>query len=268
MARVRSAGKFGRKTGPSRFAAELRLSDYLVRDPFPTVDLSTTSDFTSGISSWGMLGNDQYGCCGVAGDAHLNMANGWTAKEEAPGAGNWPSAAEVVEAYFTYEGSPGGKPDPSYDKGVDLGEWLLYRTTHKLGPLDTIGGFASLDYTNTAELAGALATFGGLYCGIVVTQTDMEEFEEGLPWTNTTDTTPIGGHCVPILYRGPKWGKVVTWGAVQSFSWPWWQAFGEEAWVVFTPEQMDAPGGLFNGVNVTKLGADIKALHGRLAEAA
>lgn len=258
----RQAGQLGRKMGVSEIGSQVKLEDYL-EAPLPV--FYGAQDYTSGVKAWGMLGNDTYGDCGFAGRVHLDMANAWTAKEQAAGniaAKSWPTAAEVVKAYLAY--------DDGQDNGVDLGEVLLFWLTNPLANLKPIGGFAQVSVCEPA-FSSALHVFGGLYTGINLSQEAMDEFEEGEPWSSTA-TDWIGGHCVPVLAlpdtaKAPDvsgFGRAITWAEDQMFSWPWWQASREEAYVVLTPEQVEAPSGVFNGVNVAKLKADIKALHGSL----
>jgi hypothetical protein len=245
----------GRKLGVSDVGSHFKLADYQT-DPFPK-DNGSPVDYTSGVVDFGMQGNDTVGDCGVAGDVHTCQANAWTAGEQRPGniaSTVWPTSAETVAAYFTYTGGQ--------DTGVDLGQWLLYRMTHSIGPIGPIGGFAQVaDGGN--EYEGALRTFKALYTGISVSQDLMDEFEAGQPWTSLS-TNWIGGHCVPHLARNRKWGRLITWGADELFSWPCWDVIKQEAYVIFTPAQMEAPGGVFAGVAVAKLKEDIKALHGTL----
>lgn len=251
--RRRRAGRLGRKPGVSDLGSHLKLTDYLV-NPFPADDGSPV-DFTSGVVDWGMLGNDQYGDCGVAADVHVNMANAWSALEQRPGniaSTVWPTSAETVAAYLTYTGGQ--------DSGVDLGEWLLYRMTHGIGPLGPIGGFAQVAIGGQ-EYEGALRAFKALYSGINVSQDLMDEFDAGQPWTSTS-TDWIGGHAVPHLARNEKWGRLITWGADELFDWTCWHAIRSEAYVILTPAQMDSPGGLFGNISVAKLKEDLKALQG------
>lgn len=247
----RRAGKLGRKLGVSALGSQFKLADYLV-DPLPVWD--GPDDFTGGRAEWGMAGNDTYGDCGVAGDYHKNMADAITAGEAVPPQpddGSTPGQ-EIVAEYLAY--------DEGQDEGVDLGQWLTYRLTHALAGLPAIGGFAQVSDSGS-EYQSAFHLFGGLYTGITVNQEMMDEFDQGVPWSST-DTNWLGGHCVPHLARDAKLGKCITWGAVQAFTWANWHAVREEAYVIFSPEIMATPGGVFHGIAVAKLKADLKILHG------
>jgi hypothetical protein len=250
----RKAGKLGRRLGVSEIGSRFRLKDYLV-DPLPV--WIAPDDFTGGVSDWGIAGNDTHGDCGVAGDYHKNMADAQTAGEKAlpvPDHGS-ETESEIVAEYLSYDGGQ--------DNGVDLGQWLTYRLTHALAGLPVIGGFAQVAIRG-AEYQSAFHVFGGLYTGIAVNQAMMDEFNQGVPWSST-DTNWIGGHCVPHLARDRSLGKCITWGAVQPFTWANWHATREEAYVVFSPEQINSPGGIFHGVAVAQLRSDILALHGTAA---
>lgn len=259
----RHAGKLGRQLGVSEIGSQVKLESY-IKNPLPP--FTASQDYTSGVTQWGMLGNDTYGDCGFAGKVHLDMANAWTAKEQPVGnvadTAVWPTADEVVRAYLTY--------DNGQDVGVDLGQVLLYWLHNPLANLKPIGGFAQVSVSEPG-FSAALHAFGALYTGIAVSQECMDEFQEGLPWTSTA-TDWIGGHCVPVLAlpdtskapHVPGFGRAITWGADQLFSWHWWQTARQEAYVVLTPEQMATPGGVFNGIDVAQLKADITLLHGSL----
>ncbi len=252
----RTAGKLGRKLGVSEIGSQFKLADYLV-DPLPVWNGS--DDFTHGVADWGIGGNDQYGDCGVVGDYHKNMADALTAGETplvVPDSGSATERA-IIDEYLSY--------DNGQDEGVDLGQWLTYRMTHALAGLPAIGGFAQVSDAG-AEYQSAFHLFGGLYTGIGVSQEMMDEFEAGEPWTSTA-TDWIGGHCVPHLARNTKWGRAITWGADQLFTWGNWKACRQEAYVIFTPAMVAAPGGVFHGVKVAQLAADIQTLHGALAVA-
>lgn len=243
--------------GVSELGSQFKLADYLV-DPLPVWNGS--DDFTVGLpSDMGMAGNDEYSDCGVAGDYHKNMADAATAGEPLPPTPDTGTnvCQEIVSEYLAY--------DDGNDEGVDLGQWLTYRLTHSLAGLPPIGGFAQVSDSG-AEYQSAFHLFGGLYTGILVNSEMQEEFGNGEPWTSTS-TDWLGGHCVPHLKRNAKWGTACTWGALQLFSWQNWQATREEAYVIFTPEMMNAPKGIFHGVNVAQLKADIMKLHGTLAAA-
>lgn len=251
LVKRRQKGLYGRKTGVSEVGSQIQLADYLV-NPFP-VDESPV-DFTHGLKDYGMAMNDKLGCCGVAGDYHKNMIDALTAGLAAlpvPDDGTT-VADEIGSTYLQY--------DHGQDEGVDLGQWLLWRCSNGLAGLPPIGGFAMVS-DNGAEYAGAFKAFGGLYVGILVNSEMEDEFEEELPWTST-NTDWVGGHCGVHAARNASYGRCITWGADQLFTWANWRATREEAYVILTPEMMNTPSGEFNNVNVAQLKQDIQKLQG------
>lgn len=268
-------GKLGKRPVPSELGQSIKLKNYMAGEPFPYVSPTSSVDFSSDVLAWGMLGNDDYGDCTFAGRVHMEMGNAWYNKQQAVGntsASVWPTYDQTLTSYFTYEGSP----QPSnytwseqngYDNGADMGQLLLWFMTHDVGPLGPIGGFASIDITDGQEYQGAFSAFGGLYVGLLVNQEMMNETDAGEPWTSTA-TDWIGGHCIWHAKRGPTWGTAITWGQQQLFSWENWRATRQEAYVVFTREMMEAPGGKFNGVNVAQLKSDLADLGGTTLKAA
>ena len=265
----REVGKLGRNLGPSSLHGAVMLEDYLT-NPFPK--WTGNDDFTSGVRDWGLFGNGPdplvtnqgpdfqgVGNCGFCEDVHKNMADAWDTGEQPKGnwtdSSVWPTPNQLVAEYLAYNNGQ--------DIGVDLGQFLLWRCSNSLGPLKPIGGFAELSPPHGALYTDAFHVFGGLWAGIAVSQEMMDEAMAGEPWTSTA-TDWIGGHAVPHLARNSKWGRCITWGFDQLFSWQNWMVTAQEAFVVLTPEMMATPGGVFHGVNVAQLKTDIQKLHGQL----
>jgi hypothetical protein len=258
--------KLGRKPGVSELGSQFKLSKYAVGGVLPAYN--GNDNFLGSFTDWGMLGNgpdplvtnqgsgfEGVGDCGVAADFHKAQSDAQLAGEPIPAVTSAVSNALVAE-YLAY--------DDGVDNGVDLGQWLLYRTKHTLAGLPKLGGFAQVD-DFTQGYQAAFHTFGGLYVGIMVNNEMMNasEADPPQPWSSTA-TDWIGGHCVIHLERNAEKGTAITWGMEQIFTWPNWRATREEAYVIFTEEMVNAPGGVFNGVNVVQLSADIKALNGTL----
>jgi hypothetical protein len=255
--------KLGRKPGVSQVGSQFALTKYYT-DPAGLPAWNGDDNFVGSITNWGMLGNgpdpavtnqgpdfEGVGDCGPVADYHKGMADAQTADEALPVVtGQVPN--ELVAEYMVY--------DDNVDEGVDLGQWLTYRTTHTLAGLPKIGAFAQVTDFG-AQYQAAFHLFGGLYVGIMVNQEMMNASEQtpNKPWSST-NTDWIGGHCVPHLARNAEQGVCITWGMTQIFTWPNWRATREEAYVIFSSEILDAPGGIFHGVNVAKLHQDIVAL--------
>jgi hypothetical protein len=178
------------------------------------------------LADWGMLGNDAYGDCTIAGVVHLRMANALERKE--PDA--FPTADQVVAEYFKLSG------------GADTGlvEANVLREWHAGGLFaDKIAGYAPLDHRNIDELRSVVAKFGGSYLGVVIAAPAQQQFAAGKPWDLTgtaADNEIEGGHCVPVVGYDASYAWVVTWGRLQPVTWRWIGAYLEEAWAVLTSE--------------------------------
>ncbi len=236
---------------PAKRPVGLRLLDkYGTIPPAPP-----TFDHTRHFETWEMLGNGPdpsltvhapVGDCGFAGAVHLEMATAAETQEPVI----WPDSNTVVEAYLNYNGG--------VDKGVALADLLAYWRSSGLWGRK-ISAYAPVNAHNLNDLWAACNSFGALYIGIAVPAPAEEQFAQGLPWELThtqADYQIQGGHCVVITARTETGGTVVTWGQEQSFTNEWLAAYLEEAWVVITPEQIEANGNGY-GLDMAQLQADL-----------
>jgi len=239
----RRHGKLGATLKPK--PVELRWLSELLTNPLPPA--STAVDHTFARKSWGMLGNDRYGDCAVAGIVHLREVHARiVAKSE-----KWPSDAQTVKQYLAYTGGN--------DDGCVLSELLLYWHQHGLFN-DKVPAFAPLKVKNDAEVKSAVQTFGAVYLGVDVPKPAMQQFDRGLAWELTgtpADDDIEGGHCIVLAkYDGARAGAL-TWGAVQPLSWRWYQRYAREAWVALSSEFLAS-----KAIDVAALKADIAKLGG------
>lgn len=259
-----SAGKLGRKLGKSSISGHLLLEAIMV-DPFPVISPYSTFDGRVGLTSMPDLGNMQYGCCVWVDYVYTRMLNAWMAGTQPVGNFTdytvWPTKAQTLTSYFTYQGSP--RPGDfvwseanGYDNGADEGEALLWHTKHSIGPLGPAAAFAELP-PGGPIYQGAMATFGVVTDDIVVFDEMMDEFNAGQPWSATAGTV-AGGHSTASVYRDPLEGMTATWTKFWPFTWPNRRATLEQAWLILDEDQLKAQK-FFNGA---KLQADIKALQG------
>jgi hypothetical protein len=235
----RQAGLRGRlpvKPEGQRFA--LKWADqYLAQVPAPSYPI----DVAGGITDFGMLGNDQYGDCGEAGIRHVEMTTAVAAGQPVPSF----TTQEAVSEYLTYTGGQ--------DVGVNLADFLLY-----LFKKGRIKAFAPVDHTNVAMADSLMQIFGGLYCGVSLTDDAEQLFNSDQEWTTAHGERPDQneGHCIEkVRADGTANDTYVTWGALQKATDAWSKACTEEIWVVATTEEQAAA---FD----PQLLADIQALGG------
>jgi hypothetical protein len=222
------------------------------------------ADYLSRLSEWQMLGNDTAGDCVAVTWANVRrLVTAVLAVE------NYPPISQVWAVYETQNPGfdPNGSadtngPGSSYDNGMDIQTLLDYLV--KTGGPDGVKslGYASLDYTNAAEVQAAIAIFGSIWVGLNVLDANMTEFDEGQPWNYVKGSPVDGGHSVVVGGYGPAGAgqlggdeRFITWAEETSFTDTFWKHEIEEAWVVLWPEMLTDPAFLA-GVNLTTFEAD------------
>jgi hypothetical protein len=199
--------------------------------------------------SWGMLGNDQYGDCGVAGFSHGAMAVAADLKSTVPPA--LASADDIVKYYLKYTRNK--------DTGVVLSNFLAYiKKTGFLGY--KIDAYAPVSVSDIPTLQFVIDAYDFAYVGITVTQAMEEKFSQHLPWTLDVLSSPVaGGHCVVLVGYDSNYLYAVTWGGIQAIPYSTWAHIADESWAII-PTVMDAAKRGGHGVAIDAIQADLKLL--------
>lgn len=242
------------KTPARKGAVKLRLSVYLgpraPRAPrsFGHYDLLPAD-------GWGMLGNDQYGDCVLAGADHETMLWNKIAGRDV--------AFDEATALQDYGRITGFTPaDPNSDQGTDMQAAASYR--RKTGIVDasgnrhTVEAYAAVGLTPTA-LAQAAHLFGAVGWGFRVPTSAMQQFNDGQPWSDVGDENIEGGHYVSLVGRKNGRYAFVTWGHLQWATAGFVRKYGDEAIAYLTPEMLTA-GKSAEGFDTTTLLSDLKAV--------
>lgn len=220
----------------------------------PAPEAPPSGDVTGGLKSWGMLGNDTYGCCGVAAFEHLRMAKAITAEGPAFEADFVQPTTDATETlYFAYgkaQGEPGDKPDEGVANAVFL-KWLFDQ--------GAIEWFAELDVTDENVVRNAMLDCRGVLIAVSLTDDAEQLFSEQQPWTVANGETPDPqeGHDIALLAYGPEGSTFCTWGALELATPEWVKACAREAWVFGSREDGERA-----GYDVDACIAAIKALGG------
>jgi hypothetical protein len=217
----------------------------------------TEWDGSSGITDWGMDGNDQYENCGEAGANHGFMAK--TAKggdvAAAQGMGNVlgePKFASGLATYFAY-GIAMGEPGPEPDEGVDNKTWLGFLYEQGIidyyleVPLDSLESYAQQQ--------------DGLLVGVLLDDDAEANFEATppVPWGSSGETPdPNDGHDTYLIKTHAD-GSVtlITWGADQVATAEFLADNVTDAWAFGIKAQFIALGGDWE-----KLQAALDEVHG------
>lgn len=265
---ARSPGKPGRRR-PKR-APALKLGPLLTG---AVPDHPVAADYLAALGGgWQLLGNGTAGNCVAVTWANVRRLVTGTLV----GTAVYPTQDQVWAVYRTQnpDFDPDGDPDVNgpgspADGGMDI-QTLLELLVKDGGP-DGVKAvaFASVDPKKPDEIKAAVAIFGYVWTGVDVLDRNMQEFSAGQPWDYDPASPLDGGHSVitggyGTPGAGPLGGdeRFITWAAETSFTDAYWANEVEEAWVVVWPEHLGSREFL-DGVNISQLAADYKAITGR-----
>jgi hypothetical protein len=240
------APKFNRKT--------LAFSKYLLPSAPPPPPSKAYYEYKIPASAWGMLGNDQYGCCTCAGPGHEIMNrtahSGTMAKI---------TTDDVLAMYAAI--CPGFNPvTDANDNGAAITDALNYLLTTGLAG-HKIDGWAAIDNTNIVSIKQGVYLFGSVNIGVNLPNSAMDQTQAGQPWDVVANDGGIdGGHCIPIMGYGAAGCTCITWGALQQMSWEWFAKYCDEAYAEISSDWLDAQGVAPNSLNMATLQADLNAL--------
>lgn len=221
------------------------------------------------VPNWGMLANDQAGCCYVSGSMHSDML--WLA--ESKGVGTFSDASAIVyyqeltklfngEAFDPSQTDPVTGENPT-DTGINLSQALpLWQ---KVGLLDDqgnrhkIGAFVKL-HIDPDQLWYATRYFDGVILGVTMYQEWMEAFQAGnYVWDAVRNPTEIGGHCITSVAWRNNNPVIVSWGHEVELTRAGFSQAADEAYAVLSVDKL-VNGVDLEGFNIAKLQAAMKQL--------
>lgn len=214
------------------------------------------------VSSWGMLGNDSYGDCAIAGPYHAQML--WGAES---GTAFHASTDTVLHTYATITGfdpqagPPGDNPtDQGSDPSTVADYWQNTGIADDTGARHKIGAWVSLSPGNLTEMWTALYLFDGLGVCIDIPNQWMRAFDDHQPWDAIDDPDVEGGHYVLGTGRDDDGNlTVVTWGAAQPMT-PAGYRQSNVATLAYLSTDKLHNGDDLNGFNLKALRADLAQL--------
>ena len=214
-----------------------------------------TVDYTKPVRQWPMMGNDTYGDCTCAAAGH--MIEEWTANT---GTVEIVPDSAILQAYNHFaHGNP--------DAGANMLDVLTYWRKTGIGA-DKISAFAQLEPQNDIQLQDAVSIFGNCYIGLALPNFAVAAGTDFLktPWlvpaggpTGNAAPNPNNGHCVPAVAYDQRFIYVVTWGALKTMSWQFYDAYADEAFAVLSTDWINKK------LKTTPEGFDLKTLQQDLA---
>lgn len=185
------------------------------------------------VSTWPMMGNDNYGDCTCAAAGH--MIEEWTANT---GTELTLTDQQILQAYNHFaHGNP--------DAGASMLGVLKYWRKTGIGK-DKITAFAQLENQNDAQAQQAINLFGNAYIGLALPNFAVPSGANYLdiPWVvpaggavgTNAEPNQQNGHCVPAVGYDQNQLYVVTWGALKTMSWGFYDAYADEAFAVLSAD--------------------------------
>lgn len=240
---------------------DLLLGKYLRPESLPSIPSTFGHQTTFPKVGWGMLGNDEYGDCAIAGPAHETML--------LTKLGGYPASFSTQSVLSDYSritgfdpnaGVPGSNPT---DQGSNVRDVARFRRStgmiDALGHRHKIAAFVAVNPGVSAHVRAATYLFETLGIGFQVPSSAMDQFQAGQPWTVVHGSPIEGGHYVCGVGCSPKGIYVITWGTLQLMSWAFFAKYCDESYAYLSTE--DLKGGKSpEGFNLAALQKDLAAL--------
>lgn len=212
---------------------KLELKSFLNHEKLPT----PPADFGHWglVTDWGMLANDQYGCCAEAGACHQTMV--WDAESKGPV--SFTNAA-CLDNYTQITGFDVNNPDS--DQGTQLSDLAKY--WQNTGIVDAnnvrhkIVAFMSIQPGNLNELWTATYLFGSVGLGFALPDSAMDQTKAGQVWDVVPGATIEGGHYVPCFGRKDGIAVGVSWGNPQGFTEAFFKEYNNQGFVGLSEEML------------------------------
>jgi len=209
--------------------------------------------------AWGMLANDRFSNCVLAGGDHEIMI--WTHR-----AGKGLPVAfrdeDVLADYAAVTGFDPAKPDT--DQGTDMVVAADYR--RKVGLIDasgtrhTIDSYVALRPGDADQLALATYLMGATGVGLRFPDSAEKQFDKCEPWAYVPGAQVSGGHYVPCCGRNSDGNfLIISWGRLQAMTPDFYKTFCDEslAYISLDPLKNDLSP---EGFNADQLRRDLAAL--------
>lgn len=210
----------------------------LISAPLPVPPASSDRDGNIPPNGWGVLGNDKYGDCVLAGEAHYWMANSAVVS----GSPIKIDEAALIRLYFQLSPKDQGLVisdvlDLEQDKGI-LGQEII--------------GYVALD-PRMDLIKLAVHEFGGVKLGIDLPASAQAQFNANKPWTVVPMSPVVGGHDIEGVGYDKNYLYCVTWGRLVPVAWAWLAKYWGEGFARISPLWLGKSGTTPTGLDTTAL---------------
>lgn len=243
--------RLGRKA-VVRDSRTLRLARYIAKGLPPA---PPAMDWLKGQPNWGMMLNDQLGCCTIAGAAHAVQV--WTKNA---GTQQTVSDAQILNSYAAWDGYVPGNPG-SDNGGIELDVLTRWRNETFNG--HALKGFAAVSPHNLEEVRKAIELFGGVYIGVglPLSAQNQDVWDFTGSFSGESAIGSWGGHCVFVGAYDENGFTCITWGALKKMTTAFWLNYCDEAYALFGEDWINTGGKDPEGLAVDQLTADLAAIN-------
>jgi hypothetical protein len=130
-----------------------------------------------------------------------------------------------------------------------------------------VQAFTSLSLADHGEARSAVYVLGGLYIGIALPDFAVHGDMLAVPWVvpaagpvGSAAPDPSNGHCIPAVGFDDAQLWVVTWGALKSMSWAFYDAYVDECYGIVSGDVLEASGTSPQGFDLATLEKDLSQL--------
>ena len=239
------------KLPPKLDKRTIRFKDILKVKKLPAIPEEYDIDRMLDVSDPNMYLNDELGDCVIAARAHMTLRfEKFEQAELIP-----ISDDEVKTEYFKETGGP--------DSGLvmldSLNHWRKDGWTAG-GKTYNIHAYASVDWKNHDQVKQGIFLLSGVYFGMQVPQSAVDQFKAGKIWEVVANDGGIqGGHAVytmayvKILAYNQVGPVIETWGKRVQATWEFWDRYVDECYVIV--DNRDSWAGPDDPVDIEKLDA-------------
>jgi hypothetical protein len=232
------------------------LKAFFKHQPLP--DAPATADWTDGKTDFGMMLNDELGCCTCAAIYHARQV--WTMNTSAE------STEPDGEVLGLYEKACGYVLlDDSTDQGGSMQDVLEYcmKTGMQLsdGSVDKLLGFVEFDQTKMNEVKLAVSEFGVANIGIDIPKSVWGADGEPLAvWDYVVGSPIAGGHDIVAVGYDDDGLTVISWGSLYKMTWAFYAKYCDEGYAMVDKNWVESTGKTPLGVSLGDLEEIMKGL--------
>jgi hypothetical protein len=207
----------------------LQLAKYI--DSATLAPPPTSKQFYSKVTkNWGMMANNTIGDCTCAAAGHMILE--WSTYDDAKPID--PTDQQIIKAYSEISGY--NPTTHAHDNGAaELDVLRFWRKDGIAGY--KIAAFVALEPKNHDQVMDAVALFGNCYIGLQLPVSAQNQKVWSVPAGGPVGNGAPGswgGHAVPIVGYTPRDLTVVTWGALLTMTWQFFDAYCDEAYAVLS----------------------------------